>query len=89
MEQGASLRDGQLKKALSDVEKMEDMLFSTIDKAVQGVPTPMQTAWSHVLDAGKAAGTDIGNKAAATMAQINEQARSALREGRVASAAAA
>jgi hypothetical protein len=85
MEQGASLRDGHMKKALADVEKMEDMLFSTIDKAVQGVPAPMQTAWSHVLDAGKAAGTGTGNKAAATVAQLNEQARDALlnlREGR-------
>lgn len=85
MEQGASLRDGQLKKALADVEKMEDMLFATIDKAVAGVPAPMQAAWAHVLDAGKSAGTGTGNKAAATVAQINEQARSALlnlREGR-------
>jgi hypothetical protein len=41
MGQGASLRDGPLKKALGDVEKMEDILFATIDKAVQGVPAPM------------------------------------------------
>jgi hypothetical protein len=92
MQQGASLRDGALKKALADVEKMEDMMFATIDKAVQGVPAPMQSAWSHVLDAGKAAGTGTGTKAAATVAQINEQARSALlnlREGRAAGATAA
>jgi hypothetical protein len=59
---------------------------------VQGVPAPMQSAWSHVLDAGKAAGTGTGTKAAATVAQINEQARSALlnlREGRAAGATAA
>lgn len=47
------------------------MLFATIDKVLQGVPAPMQMAWSHVLDAGKAAGT--GNKAAATIAQFNER----------------
>jgi hypothetical protein len=85
VDQGASLREGQLKKALADVEKMEDMLFSTIDKAVQGVPAPMQTAWSHVLDAGKAAGTGTGDKAAATVAELTEQARAGLlnlREGR-------
>jgi hypothetical protein len=89
MEQGASLREGQLKKALADVEKMEDMLFATIDKAMQGVPTPMQTAWAHVLDAGKAAGTGTGNKAAATVAQLTEQARAGLREGRAAGMTAA
>jgi hypothetical protein len=84
LDQGASLHEGQLKKALADVEKMEDMLFATIDKAVQGVPVPMQTAWSHVLDAGKAAGTGTGDKAAATVAELNEQARAGLREGRAA-----
>jgi hypothetical protein len=45
------------------------MLFATIDKVLQGVPPPMQMAWSHVLDAGKAAGTS--NKAAATIALFN------------------
>jgi hypothetical protein len=82
MDQGASLRDGQLKKALGEVEKMEDMLFTTIDKAVQNVPQPLQDAWSNVLEAGKAAGTGTGNKAAATVAQLTEQARAGLREGR-------
>ncbi len=82
VEQGANLREGQMKKALADVEKMEDLLFGAIDKAVQGVPAPMQTAWSNVLEAGKAAGTGTGNKAAASVAQLTEQARQSLRDGR-------
>lgn len=82
VEQGANLREGQLKKALAEVEKMEDMFFATIDKAVQGVSAPLQTAWAHVLDAGKVAGTGTGNKAATTVAQLSEQSRARLREGR-------
>ncbi len=82
VEQGANLREGQMKKALADVEKMEDLLFGAIDKAVQGVPAPMQTAWSNVLEAGKAAGTGTGSKAAASVAQLTEQARQSLRDGR-------
>jgi hypothetical protein len=35
-----------------------------------------------VLDAGKAAGTGTGNRAAATVAQLTEQARAGLRDGR-------
>ncbi|MEQ1805546.1 MAG: DUF6781 family protein, partial [Burkholderiaceae bacterium] len=82
VEQGANLREGQMKKALADVEKMEDLLFGAIDKAVQGVPAPLQSAWSNVLEAGKAAGTGTGNKAAASVAQLTEQARKSLRDGR-------
>jgi hypothetical protein len=89
MDQGATLRDGPLKKAVADIEKMEDMLFATIDKAVQGVPAPMLSAWSHVLEAGKAAGTGTGNKAAATVAELTEQTRAGLHEGRAAGMKAA
>lgn len=78
-----------LKKALTEVEKMEDMLFEMNDKAVEGVPAPMQTAWSPVLDAGRAAGTATGTKAAAAVAEVTEQARRALREGRAAGMTAA
>ena len=89
MDQGATLLDGPLKKAMTDIEKMEDMMFATIDKAVQGVPAPMQSAWSHVLEAGKAAGTGTGNKAAATIAELTEQTRAGVREGRAAGMKAA
>jgi hypothetical protein len=89
MDQGATLRDGPLKKAMTDIEKMEHMMFATIDKAVQGVPAPMQSAWSHVLDASKAAGTGTGNKAAATVAELTEQTRAGVREGRAAGMKAA
>lgn len=82
VEQGANLREGQMKKALADVEKIEDTLFGAIEKAVQNVPAPLQTAWSHVLEAGKAAGTGTGDKAAASVAQLTEQARISMRDGR-------
>jgi hypothetical protein len=82
VEQGANLREGQMKKALADVEKLEDTLFGAIEKAMQSVPAPLQTAWSNVLEAGKAAGTGTGGKAQATVAQLTEQARTSVRDGR-------
>jgi len=82
VEQGANLREGQLKKALSDIEKMEDTLFSTIDKAMQSVPAQLQAPWANVLSAGKEAGTKTGSKAAATIAQLTEQSRDTMRNSR-------
>ena len=54
VDQGAGLRETQLKAALDGVEKMEDMFFSTVGKAVQGVAAPMQGPWEQVLKAMKA-----------------------------------
>jgi hypothetical protein len=61
---------------------MEGLLFGAIDKTMQGMPAPLQAAWSNVLEAGKAAGTGTGDKAATSVAQLTEQARNSLREGR-------
>src|SRR5688572_27633348 len=47
---GAGLRETQVKKALSELEKMEDTFFDTMRKAVTGGSNPLQFAWAHVLD---------------------------------------
>jgi hypothetical protein len=82
VEQGVNLRESQMKTALAELDKMEDLLFGAIEKTVQGVPAPLQAAWSNVLEAGKAAGTGTGEKAATSLAQLTEQARNSLRDGR-------
>jgi len=85
MNQGAGLRETQLKAALDGVEKMEDMFFSTVGKAVQGVATPMQGPWQQVLKAMKVEGTATGAGAAQTVEQLMSQAQDALRKGRASS----
>src|SRR6478609_5880194 len=50
MEYGADLRENQVKKALADIEKMEDTFFTTVRKAVTDGSGPMQGAWAEVLD---------------------------------------
>lgn len=82
VEQGVNLRETQMKKALTDLDKMEGLLFGAIDKTMQGMPAPLQAAWSNVLEAGRAAGTGTGDKAATSVAQLTEQARNSLRDGR-------
>jgi len=82
LDQGAGLRETQLKAALDGVEKMEDMFFSTVGKAVQGVATPLQGPWQQVLKSMKMEGTATGAGAAQTVEQLMGQAQDALRKGR-------
>jgi hypothetical protein len=64
------------------LEKMEDMFFSTIGKAVKGVDAPLQGPWEQVLKTLKVEGTATGAGAAQTVEQLMNQAQQALREGR-------
>lgn len=85
VDQGAGLRETQLKAALEGVEKMEDLFFSTVGKAVQGVATPLQGPWQQVLKSMKLEGTATGAGAAQTVEQLMSQTQDALRKGRATS----
>jgi hypothetical protein len=82
MDYGAGLRETQVKKAMSDIENMEDMFFTTVRKAVADGAGPLQGAWSQVLDKMQVKGSGTGAHAAQTIEQLTEQAQTALREGR-------
>jgi len=82
VEYGAGVRETQVKKALSDLEKMEDMFFSTVRKAVVDGASPLQSAWAHVLDKVQTKGSGTGAHATQTVEQLTDQAQAALREGR-------
>ena len=89
VDQGAALKEKQLKSAIDNLEKMEDTFFATVTKAVQGVSAPMQGMqgpWEHVLSAMKIKGTDTGAQATQTVEQLMAQAQTALRDGRAATA---
>jgi formate dehydrogenase maturation protein FdhE len=85
LDQGAGLRETQVKAAIDGVEKMEDLFFSTVGKAVQGVGTPLQGPWQQVLKTMKLEGTATGAGAAQTVEQLMGQAQDALRKGRATS----
>jgi hypothetical protein len=89
VDQGAELKEKQLKSAITNLENLEDTFFATVTKAVQGVSAPMQgmqAPWEHVLSAMKIKGTDTGAQATLTVEQLMSQAQTALREGRAATA---
>jgi hypothetical protein len=90
--QGADLREKHLKKALSDLEKMEDTLMETVKKGAAGAMaagSPMADAWGQVLDKMNAGGTLSGAQAASTVEQMMGQMQTAMRDSRAASLRAA
>jgi hypothetical protein len=82
MQYGADLRENQVKKALADIEKMEDTFFATVRKAVAGGAGPMKGAWTEVLDKLQVKGSGMGAHAQDTIEQLTTQAQASLREGR-------
>ncbi len=89
VDQGVDLKDKQMKSALANVEKMEDMFFAAVGKAAQGVGGSLQGPWDQVLKGMKLSGTDTGAQATQAVEQLVEQSRTALRDGRAASMRAA
>ena len=82
VEQGVGVQDKQMKSALANLEKMEDMFFDTVTKAAKGAGQPLQGPWDQVLGAMKQKGTATGAQASLSVEQLVGQAQTALRDGR-------
>ena len=85
VDQGASLRETPLKKALADIEKMEDALFDAVRKAAAGAAGPgaaPQGPWAQVLGSAQGKSTNTGALASATVEQLMDSAQQSLRDGR-------
>ena len=82
VDQGADLRETQVKKALADIEKMEDTLFAALRKAADGSQASLEGPWAEVLKATQGKGTGTGAQAHATITQLMDSAQSNLRRGR-------
>jgi hypothetical protein len=82
VDQGVGLQEKQLKSALANVEKMEDVFFATVSKAAQSASGPLQAPWEQVLKAMKLKGTDTGAQATFAVEQLAVQAQAAFRDGR-------
>ncbi len=89
MAQGADMRDKHMTKAMGDLEKMEDAMFSAVKKAAAGAGAPMASAWGPVLEKMQLGGTLSGAKAASTAEEMTEQMQGAMRSTRAASMRAA
>jgi hypothetical protein len=82
VDQGVGVQEKQMKSALANLEKMEDMFFDTVTKAAKGAAQPMQGPWDQVLGAMRDKGTATGAQATMTVEDLLGQAQTALRDGR-------
>ena len=80
--QDMDVQEKQIKGVLANLEKMEDMFFTTVGKAAQGVGQPLAGPWSQVLETMKLQGTDTGVGASQTVEQMLAQAQTTLRDSR-------
>jgi hypothetical protein len=82
VDHGAGMRETQVKKALADIEKMEDMFFSTVRKSLGTAAGPLGNAWGQALEKMQMKGTVTGARAEETVEQLTQQMQQAMREGR-------
>lgn len=82
VEQGVGLQEKQLKKAMTDLEKMEGTLFAAIDKAAAGAAVGLQAPWAQALQGFRQDGSATGGAAQDAVRQLTAQSQAALREGR-------
>lgn len=87
--QGADLREKHLKKALADLEAMEDTFIGALQKAGEAAGAQLQQQWAPVLEKLQAGGTLSGAQAATAAEQFANQMQGALRDSRAAGLRAA
>lgn len=89
-DQGVGLQEKQLKKALDDLQKLEDTMFETVRKATSGAGMDkLAGPWAEVLGKMEQSGSLTGAQASATFEQMTGQMQTAMRETRAASLKAA
>jgi len=75
-------RDSHLKKALDDLERLEDEFLATVKKTTTGAGAPFKSQWSGALQQSMSAGTATGAQVMSMMDQYGDQVRSAARAQR-------
>ena len=80
--QGQSFRESHVKKALTDLEKLEDDFLKTVRQAASKGTDPLKQAWAEALQQKQLAGTDAGAQVAAMMEQFGERMQETMRSQR-------
>ena len=82
VDRGADLRETQLKKALGDLEKFEDMFLGAVKKGASAAGNPLAGPWGEVLKKFDMGGTLTGAGASGAAEQLANQMQTTLRDGR-------
>ncbi len=89
MDLGVGLQSDQMKLALANLEKMEDVFVGVLGKVTQASADVLAGPWTKVLQGVQQNGTQAGAQASQVVAQLVEKSQLALRTGRSANARAA
>ena len=89
VEQGIDLQNSAMKKALDDLDKLEDAMIAAVRKSAGAAGEQMTAMWAPILQQMKLGGTDTGTKAAATLEDMAARMQGAIRESRAGSLRAA
>lgn len=79
---GEDFDQSQVKKALDDLERMEDEFLGTVRQASEGASAQIKGQWAGVLQNMKTGGTETGAQVANMMQQYGEQMQAAMRAQR-------
>lgn len=89
VDQGVGLQEKTIKKAVGDLEKMEDTFIEVVKKAADAAGSQVSAQWAPVLERLQAGGTLSGAQASTTAEQMVTQMHTAMRDTRAAGMKAA
>ena len=81
-EQGQSLRDSQMKKALDQLERLEDEFLATVKDAAKKGSKQMKDQWAAVLQRTETNGTRTADQIEATMEEFGSRMHEAVKQQR-------
>lgn len=80
--QGQSLRESHVKKALDDLERLEDAFIASVKEAAKKGSKQIKDQWATVLQQKENAGTETAAQIEATMEHFGDQMRVAVKQQR-------
>ena len=80
--QGQNLRESHVKKALDDLERLEDEFIATVKEAAKKGSKQIKDQWATVLQQKQNIGTETAAQFEATMEQFGDQMREAVKQQR-------
>jgi len=80
--EGYDYEDSNLKKALDELERLEDGLLQSIVQATESASEKLKAPWDRVLEKTKRSGTATGAQVASTIRDYAKRAQAAMRAQR-------
>jgi hypothetical protein len=80
--QGQSMRESHMKKALDELERLEDEFFATIKDAAKKGSKQVKDQWASVLQRTESSGTGTASQIEATLEEFGDRMHEAIKQQR-------